>query len=322
SFALDLRKGADGGKVVQEDHNPGNLTAGEKRAASLPVNISELYQRVSDEIAALGLDRVKVEDKIYVNGRDIRGDQRFLANPLVRPHVKVDPGVITTAMQEGSHQVRHYRCIRVVDWSGELVLSIFLRFSKLSHNLFVEASYFLLTPVKEKYHAVDTMAAKPSFRKFAEFFVYSAVLSTFLWIWALFNIFMKLQHKLQRWSEKREERKTILENPSFDYGASFSIREWASSESYRRYFQKLDKEMYLKVLEKNILDSILTFLEERNVDVSDLKQRQTTILKNGVMISGGSLNADSLAVGQGARSMAGKVTEMASKAVATAAGNR
>ena len=321
SFALDLRKSADRSEAEQ-DQGSRKTAADDETAIPFPVEIGDLYQRVSDEVAGLNLDRVTIEDKIYVNGQDIRGDQRFLTNPLARPRVKVDPSVITTAMHEGSHQVRHYRCIRVVDWSGELVLSIFLRFSKLSHNLFVEASYFLLTPVKEKYHAVDTMAAKPSFRKFAEFFLYSAVLSTFLELWALFKILIKLQHGLQRWSERREERKTILENPSFDYGASFSIREWASSESYRRYFQKLDKEMYLKVLEKNILDSILTFLEERNVDVSDFKQRQTTILNNGVMISGGSLNADSLAVGRGARSMAGKVTEMASKAVATAAGNR
>jgi hypothetical protein len=295
---------------------------GDETAVPLLVEIGDLYQRVGDEIGVLNLERVTVEDKVYVNGQDIRGDQRFLTNPLARPRVKVDPGVITTAMQQGSHQVRHYRCIRVVDWSGELVLSIFLRFSKLSHNLFVEASYFLLTPVKEKYHSVDTMAAKPSFRKFAEFFVYSALVSIFLLIWAAFKVLTKLQHSLTHWSQKREERKTILENPSFDYGATFSIRQWASSESYRRYFQMLDKEMYLKVLEKNILDSILSFLEERNVDVSDLKQRQTTILNNGVMISGGSLSADSLAVGQGARSVAGKVTQMASKAVATAAGNR
>src|SRR5262249_220387 len=157
-------------------------------------------------------DRVKVEDKIYVNGRDIRGDQRFLANPLARPHVKVDPGVITAAMQEGSHQVRHYRCIRVVDWSGELVLSIFLRFSKLGHNLFVEASYFLLTPLREKYHSVDAMGAKPSLRKITGFFVYSAVVSSFLLLWALFNIFIRLEHTLRHWNEKREERKTILEN--------------------------------------------------------------------------------------------------------------
>jgi hypothetical protein len=322
SFALDLRKSADGSEAAREDHASRKKAAGDDTAAPLPVEIAELYQRVSDEIAALNLDRVTVEDKIYVNGQDIRGDQRFLTNPLARPRVKVDAEVMATAIQEGSHQTRHYRCIRVEDWSGELVLSIFLRFSKLSHNLFVEASYFLLTPVKEKYHSVDTMGAKPSFRKFAEFFVYSAVVSTFLLVWAVFSIFTKLQHKLTRWSEKREERKTILENPSFDYGASFSIRQWASSESYRRYFQMLDKEMYLKVLEKNILDSVVSFLEERNVDVSDLKQRQTTILNNGVMISGGSLSADSLAVGQGARSVAGKVTQMASKAMTTATGNR
>ena len=57
--------------------------------------------------------------------------------------------------------------------------------------------------------------------------------------------------------------------------------------------------MYLKVLEKNILDSILTFLEENDVDVSELKQRQTMILNQGVILSGGSMTTESLSVRRG-----------------------
>lgn len=78
--------------------------------------------------------------------------------------------------------------------------------------------------------------------------------------------------------------------------------------AYRRYFQKLDKEMHLKILERQILDTIVRFLDARNIDTSDLKERQTTILNNGLVVSGsGSIQAESLAVGPQAQALVDKV---------------
>ncbi len=307
SFALNSNKGSE---VLEVRHEP------------KPFEINELYEHVEQDIKQLQLQRVSIEDRIYVNGQDIRNDRRFLETPLSKPRVSVDPQILKSAVEQSSQQVRHYRCIRIVDWSGELVLSIFLRFSKLSHNLFVEANYFVLGPLYERYRAVDSIPAHLSLKKWLELLVKSAVASPFLLILSPFIILGRLLQGVARWSERRQERKNILENPAFDYGAGFSIRQWTSSGFYRRYFQKLDKEMYLKTLEKNILDSIVTFLEQRNIDVSEVKQRQTTILNSGVMMTGGSINAESLAVGEKAKSVASRVTDAASKALTTAAGKR
>ena len=309
SFALDVSKGS-------EDVD------GHRRGPK-PFEIAELYEYVNNSIRQLHLDeRVAIEDKIYVNGQDIRDDRRFLDAPLSRPTVNVDPRVIKSAMEESSQQLRHYRCIRVTDWSGELVLSIFLRFYKLGHNLFVETNNFLLTPLHEEFRSVDSMPLQLSLKQLFGYLVYSLFIANFLLVVSPLVILGRLQRNLERWRERRAERKSILENSIFDYGARVSIRQWTSSGFYRRYFQKLDKEMYFKILEKNILDSILTFLEERDVDISDLKQRQTTILNNGVMMSGGSIKTESLAVGERAKSVAGKISKAASKVMTTAVDNR
>jgi cell division ATPase FtsA len=118
-----------------------------------------------------------------------------------------------------------------------------------------------------------------------------------------------------RWSERRSTRRHIRTRPLFDYGAVTSIRQQGMSREYRRYFQKLDREMYSKIVEKRILDSIIEFLDGRNIDTSDLKDRQTTILNNGVILSGGSIQAESFAVGTGARARAGQVLRTAVNAV-------
>ncbi len=47
------------------------------------------------------------------------------------------------------------------------------------------------------------------------------------------------------------------------------------------------------MLERSILDSTIDFLEAKNVDTSDLKERKTTILNSGVIVSGGSIEAKS-----------------------------
>ena len=279
------------------------------------INLASLYECVEREIAALRLERVTVQDRLYVNGRDIRDDQRFLRHPLDKPNYRVDESVMRRAMLEQDEKhLRHYRCVRVVDWKGELVLSIFLRFSRLSHNLFVEATYYLLTPLGERFREVDRMPPNLRFKHVFGMLVLVLIKTPFLTLFAPFAVLNCGIEALKRRSEEREQEELIQDNPSFDYGAAFSFRQWASANEYRRYFQKLDKEMYLKVLEKNILDAIIEFLEEHDVDVSDVKQRQSTILNNGVMVtSGGTVNADNLAAGKGA-TVKQKIAQLAGSA--------
>jgi hypothetical protein len=105
-----------------------------------------------------------------------------------------------------------------------------------------------------------------------------------------------------RWHKRKQTEALIKENYSFDYGATASIRALATSSNYRRYFQRLDKEMGLKLVERAILDSIIEFLDEKNVDTSDLKERTSMIFNNGVIVSGGYIRADTFTGGQGATS--------------------
>jgi hypothetical protein len=117
---------------------------------------------------------------------------------------------------------------------------------------------------------------------------------------------------LARWNQRRTNRRLIRENPVFDYGASTSIRELAASSLYSHYFQKLDKEMYLKLIEHQILDSITDFLDAHNIDTSDLRSRQNTILNNGVIVTGGSVDAQNLTVGERAKSVVNNMTQAVS----------
>ena len=79
------------------------------------------------------------------------------------------------------------------------------------------------------------------------------------------------------------------------------MRELATEPRYSRYFQRLDKEMHVKIVERRVLDAIVSFLDEHGVDTSELKHRRETILNQGVMISGGDVKFENTQVGSRAR---------------------
>jgi hypothetical protein len=109
----------------------------------IPFRLEELY------------DYVAIEDKLYVDGQEIRDDNRFLPTPYMRPYAEVELSLVKSFVDNPSQAARYYKALRVVSWKGDLVLSIFLRFSQVKSNLYAEANYFLLPPLHAKYHKVD-----------------------------------------------------------------------------------------------------------------------------------------------------------------------
>jgi hypothetical protein len=264
-------------------------------------HIKELYEEVTRTLRALEFPNCSIEDKVCISGLDIRGDEKFLPDLMGRPRTRIEPSAIDEYVTHPSLQARHYQTFRVVDWSGELILTAFLRAAKTGHNLFIEASYCMLVPVDEGYRAVDSMNPAPGWRDWLRLFATSATKTIFIWLAWPFYILKLISHPLNHWSHEREVRRMIRENPAFNHGAVTSLREsTCTSNLYRRYFQKLDKEMYMKTLESQILDCIVDFLDAHNVDTSDLKEAQTKITNSGIIVAGGSsVEANTLAVGRG-----------------------
>jgi hypothetical protein len=261
---------------------------------------SELYAHIRSRLTGLSPEGLLIQDKLYVNGQDIRGDDRFLPSPTGPPVYEVDSGMVDNFIDNPSQTVRHYMAIHLVQWKGELVVSCFIRVNQLGQHLFVEASYFLLPPVKENYYSVDSLPPFHSAKEIWTLAIGSIFSAPILCAFSPFAIWSKLVAPLHRMTKARQTKQAIENNYSFDYGATNSIRAIAASPNYRRYFQKLDKEMGVKLVERSLLDSIVEFLDEKNVDTSDLKERKSMILNNGVIVSGGYIQTETFTGGQGA----------------------
>ena len=268
----------------------------------IPFQNSELYAHIRSTLEGLAVDGLLIQDELYVNGQDIRDDRTFLPNPIGRPVSAVASEIVEGFVNNSSQTVRHYMAVHLIQWKGELVLSCFLRVTQPGPHLFVESSYFLLPPVTEKYYMVDSLSLRMSGKEVIGLAIRAVLGAPFLCCVAPFALWGEMLEPFNRWKKQRETEELIKENYSFDYGATASIRALAASPNYRRYFQKLDKEMGLKLVERSILDSIVGFLDEKNIDTSDLKERTSTILNNGVIVSGRYIKADTFTAGQGATS--------------------
>src|SRR5262249_36359787 len=158
------------------------------------------------------------------------------------------------------------------------------------------------TPVLEQYQEVDHLLPHPTLRQFLRIARRSLGQAPIGLFRAPLAVTRAMFAPLRRSRHRARQRREITTALRFNYGPIISPRDVVSDSRYQRYFQQLDKSLYSKVVEKRILEAIVSFLDEKGIDTHELIERQTTILNNGVYIGGrATVNAQSIAGGLGAR---------------------
>lgn len=304
SFALDIDRAAEG-RVAE------SFTA------------LAIHDFVKRQLCDLRTGEVALADRVFVDGRDIRDDRRFLPDRLTVPAPKVDHSLVRSLTVEPEDRARPYLTVRISGWRGQMVVSTFLRFVVTPHELVVEVTHCLLGPVRDEFQEVDRLLPEPTTRQAVRIGGRALLRTPGHVLRAPFKVAAHLLGPVTAARHRSRQRREIVSSLRFDYGAARSPRETVSDHQYQRYFQKLDGALYTKVIEKRMLQAVNEFLESKGIDTTELTQRQTTILNNGVYVAaGGTVNAGSVAAGPGARASAAlrKVADAARQGVNDAAG--
>jgi hypothetical protein len=292
SFVTDISKGKPGIGGVR---------------TPIPFTIEELYRSVSASLQALNIPALRIEDRIFINGSDAHRQTWLFDTSDSRPNTNVDRDQIDDIMRLPTEDARHYLTMQIVDWRGEMVVTLHLRFAISDHYLFTEAAYCLLPSLRESYREVDGMGALPELGSSFKVIGRSAVSAVPRMALAPFRVARDV------YFSSAPDSKRALADPTLDYGAAPSLREEATSGQYRRYFQKVDHDMHTKLIEKRMLDALNEFLDDHGIDTTSTREQQVNIINSGVMMSGGSLTADSLAVGNKAKAQATRIVHSVSK---------
>ncbi|NJM73317.1 MAG: hypothetical protein HC862_26100 [Scytonema sp. RU_4_4] len=292
SFSLNLRKDREDTEAFFQ-----SVMLEQEKAVSL--DLEELYNYITEKVISLKLDGLTITDKLCVNGQEIR-ERPFVCHPLSCPESHLDDSVVKYFLKQNTNDnIRYYKNIQVVIWNGQMVLSAFFRFVNFNKKLFIETVYFLLLPVKEEYQEIDKFYSELRLEKIRKFLIKSFSETLFLFPFSLLNLYKNMiLETWQNWRQHRQMKRQIRETANFNYGATESIREKASMTEYTQYFQNLDTQMYYKIINQQIIDSLCEFLESKNIDISDLKEKSKVIFNSGVIVSGSSsINTQNLAVG-------------------------
>lgn len=296
SFVIDIDKGK---KIM------------DKKLSPLPFEEAELYGAISHEIEDLKIPNLSINDKVFINGKKIRNNRELLPNILGHPVSNVSKEYMELVMNNDIKDARFYKVIQVVDWEGDLVLTAFFRLQKNEKSLFIENNYFLLPPIGDNLKAIDRTKEHSGIRHFIGWIIGLVFVTLGHSLLSIFKVFGYINEVISSifGGIEAAQRKIVKSSPDFDYGAETSLREAVSQTHYSQHFQKLDKEKYFKIIEKRLFNLVGDFLDSKNIDASEFKERETSILNQGVIVTGGNLSGENIAVGKNSKISFGKKKE-------------
>ncbi len=291
SFALDLRPRAD--RLLGEHQE------------FTPFQPADLHRHVEQRLLALRdpglgeaycLPDLAISDKVFVSGLtgwDGMPAQVRLARRPITPKEFED----ITNLPMGLF--RHFKCLRIESWGGELVITVFLHFATQGRTLYVEFTPCLLPPILPEYHIVDAWPF-PSWDERWQAAGEAWTGGVSMLLSAPGRLIGARRTAADASKRMREMQRSRSHGQVFDYGARIGVRELGATAEPDHYFQWLDARKYLRTLEVQVLNGITEFLESRGIDTSDLRARQTTILNTGTFMPGANINAQNFAIGRGA----------------------
>jgi hypothetical protein len=288
SFAINLARGKE---------TPG----GQVRLEPMSFEVEEFYSEVARDITASGLAGLTVENRLLVDGRNIRNDVRFLPDSAGRPVTEIGVDKLLELAREPEPLNRPYQCIRLQTWDGDLVLSVFVNLTKRGTVLLAEVQHYLLAPLRPEYRQADRLASWSLGQRLRTELRSAPSAVTTTMIRAPFRIARLMVRTGMGWHTERAALRQIKTDPEYNFGALTSVRELAQARHYRRYFQQVDRDLNTKFIDRQVLDTIVDFLDSHNIDTSQFQEQRSMILNNGLLVSGGEFKAGSVAVGEQAR---------------------
>lgn len=233
------------------------------------INVTGLQDQVSAAMArlrgtsSLGPGR-RLEDLVLREQVLIPAD-RLVADPAAvpgvlpglagRPAPQLDPGVARDLADASVEWARYYRCYRIESWDRDLTTSCYLHVGTNQRMLFLEWQFLALLPIDPRYRTIDQH--------------HSPVLGPLRHTaveWCLLPATV-----LRRASTVFRGFKALQQRPDevepAKYGAGRSLRELAQADRVQSYFQDVDVERYVRIMDSTLFRAVGAYLQDRGYSV-------------------------------------------------------
>jgi hypothetical protein len=242
--------------------------------------------RAFDHKTGLGrsLANIRVYERLFVNGLHIQEYDGLLLDPLRPPPASVDEEVLVAATLHPTPEARTYVCVEMPGWQGQLVVTLFIRAVHTGESLYIDWTFQVLPPLKDRFLIIDQFYERSRSRQFR--------ISLWLGLRTTIPELLKSPYRVLRtWRRphiarrhQSQQSRAIERGFVFDYGAQRSIREDACGTQRRHYFLARDEKMYMLLAQQTLTRAIELFLKEHNVDLGQFSEQVKIIFDNSIKV--------------------------------------
>ena len=163
---------------------------------------------------------------------------------------------------------RYYRCYRVEAWDRDLTTSCYVHAGTDQKMLFLEWRFFALLPIMPGYRAIDQYRdplLAPLKGTAVELLVLPATI-----VRRLVSVFRRFKPLKQGVNEVMPDK----------YGADRSLREFAQADRVQSYFQDVDVQRYVRILDSTLFRAVGEYLQERGYSVVEFMKLADPMVNN------------------------------------------
>jgi hypothetical protein len=177
-------------------------------------------------------------------------------------------------------------------------LSYFVRLTRNKSDLNIEITGVFMPPVGSAYRWVDNIPPR-TFRRDVGDVGYALFWAAIMPIISTLYLYGKLHEGISNLinDKKKVMRRNTESNLLHDFGAPMGLRRSVADPAIMHYFQTMDRRSSEIAWTARILRTIIDYLDECNIDTSELSNQRNTVLNQGIIVQNGNINANNIVSG-------------------------
>jgi hypothetical protein len=291
-------------ELVREGTEPG-LFGGDRQGTVTidPVELQgvlrERFLRLNDPDLPPNerLTQISVDDHVVGEGH-FEWTSQLVDQDRKIPFSQVSREAIDALIRNPQARLRYYQRISVSDEGQtvlaqrqpvigsvdqEVVVSAFVHVAIEGHMFYLQFVPTALSPIDDYYHVIDTLP-KLGTAKFGLRVALTAARGAFGdLLGAPYRTYRALRTMWKEWKDFNDEMARYRDYVFADIGAVTSVRQLGARPGPRTFVQELDQTKYTQIIERLVLDTVLDFLVEKNVNTDAYRSSAQMIYNTGIM---------------------------------------
>jgi len=242
---------------------------------------ADVHSALISAMQKLEFADMRVQERLFVNGRHLKGNRYFLPNGEASPPAtSVEPELIHHAVLHPTPDARAYVCAEMPGWQGQLVVTLFARAVHTGGSLYIEWEYHVLPPLRTNFLAIDRCYGIARGRQLWHAHLWGTRRTLPALLRAPFVVTSEIWHTVAARKQLAIQSHAIKRGQAFDYGASRSIREDAYGKSWHHHFLERDEIMYVMMSQEALTREIRAFLRKHDVSLAAFDSQVEEIHKS------------------------------------------